>query len=219
MVISELALISTTEGCLQRKGIRNAELFPDCDTGGRFLSFLDNEWAITKVENVAILIHERREDPLFESVIDSAWVSIHKDVFLPRVTMQITDQEYVTVLLEFFNHIFHVVDRRLNFLAWFNPTAIQIETRQITPRVTINNAINVEHRDDLKNKVISQDLSIQWWPRQIVQNAFHHPTSACLTWMHSRWNHNAFTLLDLLSIWLERSNDQHIANIACDRLA
>ena len=50
---------------------------------------------------------------------------------------------------------FHVVNGWLNLFRGLYPAPIQIESSQIAPRIAVNNAINIQHGDDLKDEIIS----------------------------------------------------------------
>jgi hypothetical protein len=91
VVISEFALISTAEASLQRKCVRNAKLFPDGDAGSRLLCLLDRKRTISEIENVAIFVHQTWENPLLQPVVNSATVSVHENILLATVTVQIAN--------------------------------------------------------------------------------------------------------------------------------
>ncbi len=57
-------------------------------------------------------------------------------------------------------YIFHVVDRWLQLFTWLDPTSVQIKACQVAPAIAIDDAVRIQHRYDLENEVIPQNLSI-----------------------------------------------------------
>jgi hypothetical protein len=105
MVVRVLALVSPTEGSLQSEAIGDAELLPDDNTCCAFFRFLHSKVAISEIENVAVLVEETWEDLFLEPIVNFARVTIHKDVLLAGVAVDITRKEHITVLLELLNHL------------------------------------------------------------------------------------------------------------------
>jgi hypothetical protein len=93
-----------------------------------------------------------------------------------------------------------VVNRGLQLFTWFDPASVQIKTSQVAPTIAINNAVRIQHRYNLEDEVIPQNLSIQTWPNQIVQHALHHPASTSFAWMDPRRDDDTLALLDRLCI-------------------
>ena len=132
--------------------------------------------------------------------------------------MQIQTQEDVPVFLQLFDHLFVMVHSWLHFPGRIDPASVEIYAGQVASRVAVDDAIWVEHRNDLENKVVPEYLGVQRWTSQIVENALHHPTCAGFTRMHSRRNTYALSVLDALRVALKSSNDQHITVVASDGL-
>lgn len=65
MVVSKLTLVSSTEACFQCESIGDTELFPNCNTSCWLFGFLNNKWAVRNIENIAVFVHQRGENPLF----------------------------------------------------------------------------------------------------------------------------------------------------------
>jgi hypothetical protein len=76
------------------------------------------------------------------------------------MTMQVKNQEKVSIFLQFFNHLLVMVNCRLHFSRWVNPAPIKINTSQVTSCVAIDDTIWIQERNDFENEVISQNLGI-----------------------------------------------------------
>lgn len=66
-----------------------------------------------------------------------------------------------------------------------NPLPIQICSKQIAPVVANNNTIDVKHRDDLKNEVVSKLSSNRVVAQQKVNNVFDKVAHHGFARMHS----------------------------------
>ena len=91
VIVSKFALIGPTEACLESEGVGDIELLPADDASCRLFGFLYDKGTVSEVEYIAVLVHEAGEDALLQPVIDSPRISIHEDILLTGVTMQITD--------------------------------------------------------------------------------------------------------------------------------
>jgi len=105
MIICEFSLVGSCKRGLESETVGNALLLPDDHSGRGFLGLLDSEVAIGEVEYVAVLVEQAGEYLLLQPVIDLPRVAIHKHVLLTRVPVNVAEQENVTVLLQFFNHL------------------------------------------------------------------------------------------------------------------
>ena len=57
VVVSELSLVGSAETSFQSEGVRDAHLFPHDDSCGGFLGTLNCEGAVSKVEDITVLVH------------------------------------------------------------------------------------------------------------------------------------------------------------------
>ena len=73
----------------------------------------------------------------------------------------------------------------MKLLIRLDPLSVQIDTRQVTPRIPIDNSIRVQHGYDLEYEVITEDPRAQTRPHQIVYYTFYHVGCPCFTRMHS----------------------------------
>lgn len=133
--------------------------------------------------------------------------------------MQIAHKEDVSVLLQLLYHALRMVHSRVKFLGGIDPAPVQVNACQVAPRAPIDNTVDVEHGHYLEHEVVSQDLRLQKWPRQVVNDSFHHPGGARLTWMDSRRYHDALTRFNRLWVALESRDDKHVTVVASNGLA
>ena len=99
MLISKLTDVSSTEARFHRKNIRYAKLSPHTDARGLFFRFMNKKpaWLETKV--VADFTHQiRKHTGLMGKLL--IIVSVHKNVFLATVTMQIQVKYDFTLFLK-----------------------------------------------------------------------------------------------------------------------
>ena len=134
------------------------------------------------------------------------------------MTMQVTHQENVSVLLKFLYHIFHVVNRRVQLAGWIDPASVQVHASQITSGAAVDNAIDVEHRNDLEDEVVSESLCLDISRSQIVNDSLYHPRGACFTRVNPWWNDDTFSSFDHLGIRSKRGDYQHVAIVASNSL-
>ena len=76
------------------------------------------------------------------------------------MAMQITYQEHISVLLKLLDHTLHMVDSGMQLPRWVYPAPVEIDTGQVTPGASIDDAIRVEHGYDFEDKVITEDLCL-----------------------------------------------------------
>ena len=64
-------------------------------------------------------------------------------------------------MLDQFTYLFQVVDCRVQFPRGIDVAPVQVDSCQVASRATVDDSIDVEHRDDLKHEVVSEDLGVQ----------------------------------------------------------
>ena len=77
------------------------------------------------------------------------------------MAMQIAHQEDVSVLLQLLDHALQVIDCRVKLARWVNIASVQIHSGKITSGAAVDNAIDIEHGNNLEDEVVTQDLSLQ----------------------------------------------------------
>lgn len=219
MVVGEFALVRSTEASLERKSVRDVHFLPHDNTSCRFLRLLHRKGTIGKVEYITVLVHQAREDALFQTIVDATTVTVHEDVLLARMAMQVAYEEDISVFLQLLNHALHMVHCRVKLSRRINPASVQVNSGQIAPRTAIDDTINVEHRNDLENEVVAEDLCLQERSCQVINDTLHHPAGTCLSRMNTRRYYNTFARLDSLRVTLEGCDDEHVAVVTSNGLA
>ena len=92
------------------------------------------------------------------------------------------------------------------------PSSVQITACERAPVISIDDPINIDHRNHFKHEIVPQDLSLRVIRIcQKIQDSFHHPGSNRFSWVSPRSN-NCSLLLDFTIL---RSNSQVVAFIPC----
>ena len=95
------------------------------------------------------------EDFLFVTLV---WLDLivteHEDVAACRMTMEVTEEENVTGFECAFHHQLRVVVYRVEFARRANPLPVEILAHKRASVVANDDAIRVEHRNNLKDKGI-----------------------------------------------------------------
>lgn len=68
--------------------------------------------------------------------------------------MEVTINQQLSFLLHSFNHLLGVEDCGVQFFIGVNPLPIEINLCQIAPIVSDNNSVDVEHGDNLEQKIL-----------------------------------------------------------------
>lgn len=90
--------------------------------------------------------------------------------------MKVSKDEQFSLLDKVVDHLLGVIDRGVEHFRWGLPSPIQIAPSQRASVVPVNDAVWVQHRDHLENKVLSKNLSLgNVSARKVVQGSFHHP--------------------------------------------
>ena len=90
------------------------------------------------------------------------------------MSVNITNQEDFSIFLELFNHHFGMIDRRMQLFVWIDPLTIQVYSGQIASSISINHTIRIQHWNDLKYKVVTENSGSQARSNKIVNNTFDH---------------------------------------------
>jgi hypothetical protein len=98
------------------------------------------------------------------------------------------------------------------------PNTVEVDTGQVATSRTIDNAVGVEHRNDLEDEIVSENLRVQGRPSQVIQYALHYPRGGRLARVHTRGYNHALTVFNGFRVALKGGNDYHLTVIACDGL-
>ena len=82
-------------------------------------------------------------------------VAVHEDVAPGRVTMEITEEEYLARLLRLFHHQFRMVIDGIEFGAGAYPLSVQVLAHERTPIIADDNSVRIQHRYDLEHEGVT----------------------------------------------------------------
>ena len=215
MKVSIFPKVTTTERCFQGERIHDAQLFPTNDSSCTFFRLLSAESTVNKTKNLCLLFEHVREYPLSVSCIIFCRVTVHEDIFLPWVTVKITEEKNISFLLRFLNELFYIVDYRMHLFCWLLPLPIEILSHKRASRIPKYNPIRINHRYNLNYEVISKNSGFNTWSDKIINYTFHHIRRPRLSRMDPSTKYDSLLLLHLLLTIRKSSDRQHITWITC----
>jgi hypothetical protein len=112
-----------------------------------------------------------------------------------------------------------VINGWLHLTRGVNPAPVQVDSGKVASGVAVDDPVGVEHGHHLEDEVVSQDLGVQTWPCEVVEDTLHHPAGTGLARMDPRRDADALPILDGIGLALERCDHQHVAVVARDCLA
>ncbi len=71
-----------------------------------------------------------------------------------------------------------MIDRWVYFPLRVVPNTVEVDAGQVATSRTVDNAVRVEHRNDLEDEVVSENLRIQRRTSQVIKYALHYPRGA-----------------------------------------
>ncbi len=75
--------------------------------------------------------------------------------------MEIAEKSDLVAIIDFIDEFLGMEDCWMKSLRRIFPSSVEINTTQITTRVSMNDTINIKHWDDLEDKLGSKFLSIR----------------------------------------------------------
>lgn len=177
MAILVLSSSGTSERSLQSVSI--LDITPEHHhSGSRFLSLLKVESTIFIVEVVLPLPKHEGEDPLLQFVRSGmCMTSIHEQVLIPRMTMDISEEVNWSALQSLLDHCHTSVNFRMQLRVWSSPLSVKVNPSQGATVISYNYTIWVEHGDNFEYEQITQLSSRGCIRHKIVNNAFHDERS------------------------------------------
>ena len=95
-----------TKGTFECETIYKMEFFPHYYSCGRFSSFLNLKIAILHTEVLRSLRKEKRKNSLFQPICSLILTAVHENIFLPRMTMNVTIKYNISAFQSFPYHLF-----------------------------------------------------------------------------------------------------------------
>ena len=124
MEIGIFTEITSTETGLECEGVGDAELFPPNNTTCTLLLPLNRERAISIAKDLSLLLEYVGEDSFFVFGISLNTITVHEDVFLPRVPMQIAEKYYLSFLIHLADEHFEMEYYRVRISLGVHPHSV-----------------------------------------------------------------------------------------------
>lgn len=64
-------------------------------------------------------------------------------------------QDYVSFAIKLFAQLLGVIDRRIKTSVWGFPSSIEVRPAERSPVISVNDSVNIEHRDNFEHKRFS----------------------------------------------------------------
>jgi hypothetical protein len=111
------------------------------------------------------------------------------------MSVQIEDHFDVAFFGDIEDVVADIVNFREEFLGAFLPPPIEVPPTKRAAIVAVNNAIWVDHGEDLKDKVIPEQSGLGFLRGDELQELMHHPAGDSLPGMRTSQHHNCWEIL------------------------
>lgn len=221
VVVAELTAHGACIRALQRVRMQDIKISTNRDTTTRFFFILHLEATVVEVESITVFVEKKRQNTLRHDLLIRVIVvaSKHEDVFAPRMAMEICVHVDHSVFLSLRDHLlgshnFWSVGRRVS------PLPVQIEASQAGPLVSVDDSVRVQHRHDLEDEVVSQELStLTFLLKEEVHCSLEHVRGNGFARVSTSRNHDRFSPGQLLLAAIVIRNNQLWTIVACNGLA
>ena len=166
------------------------QLLEYCDSCGGFFWSLDAKARLIIAEKRTDLRKQKRKEASsFRFAFDTA--SVHEDVRLTRVAMQIAVENALAIQMHLLNQSLSVVYRWLQHFRRELPSSVQVAACQRASVVAVNDTVWVEHRHYLEREAAPKKFCLLVMRIcKKAQYTAHHPWSHSFTWMYTCWDHD-----------------------------
>ena len=129
----------------------------------------------------------QREYLLLEILVTVSPVltAIHEDIELPGVGVEVTIHTDGALLHQLLDHHLGLVDGREGLLDDVLVLSVEITRRQVTAGVSDDDAVRIEHRDNLEHEPVTESPGSVAIPGEILYHSSHHPGARGFSWMNS----------------------------------
>ena len=114
--------------------------------------------------------------------------------------VKVNVQQQISLLLGLFYQELCVVYSRVKFSGRLQPLPVKVCSCQIASVVSDYDSVNVQHRDDLKDEVVSQNLGQHAISKQKVYYVLDDVTYHSFSWMHPRGDDNSLFIFQIRSV-------------------
>lgn len=70
------------------------------------------------------------------------------------MTMEVTEQEEVSFLVNLLDKLFRIENGRVGLLGWLAPLSVKVDPGEVDPIVPDHNAIDIEHGYDENQEIV-----------------------------------------------------------------
>jgi hypothetical protein len=135
------------------------ELSPHHHSGSRLTGFLNDKITVSHTKVLGTLREQIRKDALFKPISLHILATVHEEVLLPGMSMDVAVENDVPTLQSLLYHLFDTIYFRVLTRIRLHPLPVQVASREITSIVADHHTIWVKHRHNLENKVIPEVTS------------------------------------------------------------
>eukprot|EP00960_Hanusia_phi_P023845 703314-Hanusia_phi.AAC.1 len=157
--------VGASERALEREGVEDIELSPHHHPPCRFLAAQNLEAAVGEGEAVRVLPEQTREDPLAELEVLRALAlvvaAVDEHVLLPRVPVQVAVHGNLALLRQVLEQHLGEEDGGMERARGVEPLAVEVLAGEGAAVVAVDDAVRVQHGDDLEDKVVPENLGIE----------------------------------------------------------
>lgn len=107
---------------------------------------------------ITVLVEQKWEDSLLESIGPLVGAAIHEQVLASRVTMDVAIEKDIATFERLSHHHFCGTVLWELLHAWSHPLPIKIQATERCSIVSNNDSIGIKHRYDLENEIVSKVL-------------------------------------------------------------
>ena len=129
---------------------------------------------------------QAREDALAQPIgAFERLAAVREDVALTRVAVQVAEEEQLIGAREALHQPLEREDGRHVLLVRVRPLAVEVDADSRAAVVAEDDAVGVEHRDDLEQQAAAQRARARRVGGDRVEQPVHHPARVGLAWVHS----------------------------------
>lgn len=89
------------------------------------------------------------------------------------------------ILTELLEQVLRVVDGRMQELGWLVPPSVEVDPQNIASVVPSYNSVRVQHRDNLEDELLSEELGLFSLGQDEIDETLNHKRGVTLSWMHT----------------------------------
>ena len=145
-------------------------------------------------------MQHQREDLLLQIpvAVPPVLTAVHENIELPGVSVEVAVHSDGAFFHQLLDHHLGLMDGRKGFLDDILVLPVEISPGQITPSVPDDDAVRVQHRDNLEDESLPQSCGCLRVSCEELDDSSHHPGAGGLSRVNSGAEDDADLALDLL---------------------